>query len=236
MRIDLSNIIRQYGEKTALSIPSLEIEQGRITGFIGLNGSGKSTLLRIIAGLDREYQGTVLYDGKAPDGELYKMMTLVFQKPYLINTDVYGNLAYPLKLRGLGKAEIQNRVETVSRLLQLESLLRQPSHTLSGGEVQKAALARALVFEPKVLLLDEPTANIDPQSTLVMENALRHANKSLGTTVILVTHNIRQLQRLCSRAVLMQDGRAACYPSVEALFSDIDNTALGGFLSQELLI
>jgi tungstate transport system ATP-binding protein len=161
-------------------------------------------------------------------------MTLVFQKPYLINTDVYHNIAYPLKIRGKSKSEINSKVQQVIELLQLESIQHQNANTLSGGELQKAAMARAIVFEPKLLLLDEPTANIDPQTMLLMENAISYINQSCSTTVVLVTHNIGQLQRMCREAVFMREGRVEKQGALRDVLSNIKGTYIGEFLEPEL--
>lgn len=226
MKVKLRNITKKYQDKLVLDIEELELREGAITGIIGPNGSGKSTLMRIIAGLDREYNGTVLLGDKQSSVEQSRDVTLVFQKPYLINTDVYHNIAYPLVLRGYKKGDMNRKVAEVIKLLQLEQLMHQKASTLSGGEAQKTALARAIVFEPRLLLLDEPTANIDPKSILVMEEAIRYTNRNHGTTVLLVTHNIAQLQRLCDDAVIMDGGRIKQHGSVTE----------GAFAAKELLL
>ena len=105
MEISIHNLKKYYGEKLVLDIEELKIKRGRITGLIGPNGSGKSTLLNIISGLDREFLGTVKYDGKLLDKDSYKKMTLVFQKPYLFRRKVYENIEYPLKVRGVNRDE-----------------------------------------------------------------------------------------------------------------------------------
>jgi tungstate transport system ATP-binding protein len=185
--------------------------------------------------LDNEYSGTLLINGQGINKELCKNITLVFQKPYLINTDVYNNIAYPLKIRGIPKTEMKEKTEKMLELLQLREIMHQNARTLSGGEMQKVALARAIVFEPQLLLLDEPTANIDPQTMQLMENALGYINKSCNTTVVLVTHNIRQLQRMCSEAIFMRDGKAAEQGKVKEVLSKINQSFVGDFFEQELL-
>lgn len=234
MDIALHNILKKYGNKSVLDIEHLALKSGLVTGIIGPNGSGKSTLMKIIAGLDKDFTGTLHISGGEAHQEIYKQMTLVFQKPYLINTDVYNNIAYPLKLRNKSKAEIQSRVQQVVELLQLEELVHQNARTLSGGEMQKAALARAMVFEPKLLLLDEPTANIDPQTMLIMENAIRYINQSCNTTVLLVTHNIGQLQRLCKEAIFMYEGKVSKQGEIRDILSSIKGSYIGEFLEPEL--
>lgn len=236
MNITLHNITKIFGDKTVLRIDQLEFKAGTVTGIIGSNGSGKSTLMKIIAGLDKEYTGLLHIGEQEVNQEICKNMTLVFQKPYLINTDVYNNIAYPLKIRGVSKIEISRKIEKMSELLQLKEIMKQNARTLSGGEMQKVALARAIVFEPKLLLLDEPTSNIDPKTMQLMENAIKYINQCFNTTVILVTHNIRQLQRICCQAVFMQEGKVAEQGIVKDVLNKLNEDFIGDFLEQELPI
>lgn len=192
----------------------LEIEVGgikgaQITGVIGPNGAGKSTLLNIVAGLDLPTQGKVYYgiDGEFSDRIPQKQLTLVFQNPYLIDTTVEGNIAYPLKLRGWEEKKIDERVSELLEELGLSDLRKQRSRKLSGGEMQKVALARALSFQPELLLLDEPTANIDPATTAEIERMLLKINREKKTTIILITHNLVQARRLCDELLFFHKGK-----------------------------
>ena len=209
MRMELKNIIKKYNEKVVLDIGTLTIEEGKITGITGPNGSGKSTLLNIVGGIDKEYSGNVLYDGHSLNREIERNMTYVFQKPYLFRRKVYENIAYPLKLRGVNKQEIQIKVRKVIENLEIEELAEKKAHLLSGGESQKVVLARALVFNPKLLLLDEPTSNIDPESIKIMEREIVRFNKDTNSTVIIVTHNLSQAKRICDNIIYLQGGRVS---------------------------
>lgn len=230
MNITLHNITKKFADKVALDIEKLEFDEGKITGIVGPNGSGKSTLMQIIAGLDNEYTGTLNIDKQAVKQEMYKNITLVFQKPYMINTDVYKNIAYPLKVRGVSRIDAKKKTDNIIELLKLNEIKHQHARTLSGGEMQRVALARAIVLEPKLLLLDEPTSNIDPKTMQLMENTIKYTNKSYNTTVLLVTHNIRQLQRLCHKAVFMQEGKVHEQGKVEEILSKINEVFEGDFL------
>jgi len=207
MKVSLNNIKKYYDEKLVLDIEELEIEKGKITGIIGPNGSGKSTLLNIIAGLDRKYSGTVTYDRQVINKDIYSKMTLVSQKPYLFRRKVYDNIAYPLKIRNMDKTEIKKRISEVISRLEIEELKDKKAHLLSGGESQKVSLARALVFKPELLLLDEPTSNIDPESIKVLEREVVKFNKETGATIIIVTHNLEQSDRICDNIVYLERGR-----------------------------
>ncbi len=207
MKLNIENIKKTYGEKVVLDISSLEIESGKITGITGPNGSGKSTLINIISGMDKEFEGRVLYDGKYMDRDIQKNMTHVFQKPYLFRRRVYDNIAYPLRLRRIGKREEESLVNQVIKGLEIDDLIDKKGHLLSGGEMQKVALARALVFKPKLLILDEPTSNIDPESIKVMEREILRFNQESKGTVLIITHNLEQAQRICDNIIYLSFGR-----------------------------
>lgn len=209
MRLDLRSIKRLYGEKVVLDIPSLEIQEGKITGITGPNGSGKSTLINIISGMDKEFEGNILYNGRALDKEVQKNMTHVFQKPYLFRRRVYENIAYPLRLRNYDKKEEEALVKQVIKNLEIDELIDKKGHLLSGGETQKVALARALVFNPKLLLLDEPTSNIDPESIKIMEREIMRFNKENQGTVLIITHNLEQAERICDDIIYLSFGKVA---------------------------
>jgi len=175
--------------------------------LIGPNGSGKSTLMNIISGIDLDFFGTIRYDGKPLDRSIYMNMTLVFQKPYLFRRRVYENIEYPLKVRGMDKGERIKKVENIIKRFEIEELREKKAHRLSGGESQKVSLARALIFEPKLLLLDEPTSNIDPESIKIMEREILRFNQETKGTVLIVTHNIEQSKRLCHNIIYLENGK-----------------------------
>lgn len=201
MEIKINNLEKYYDSRKVLDIDSLTIEKGKITGITGPNGCGKTTLLNIIAGLDKDYKGSITYDGLALNRQVADKMTLVFQKPYLFKRTVYENIEYPLKLRGMNKSEIRPRILDILKRLEIENLMEKKAHLLSGGESQKVALARALVFNPELLLLDEPTSNIDPEAIEILEREILRFNQETGGTVIIVTHNLEQSRRLGHRII-----------------------------------
>lgn len=210
MEVTVKSLKRYYSERLVLDIDSLTMGKGKIIGIIGPNGSGKSTLLNIIAGLDKGYLGIVEYDKKPIDREIYREMTIVFQKPYLFRRKVYENIQYPLKIRGMKRSIIDKRVEKIIKRFEIEDLKNKKAHLLSGGESQKVSLARALVFKPKLLLLDEPTSNIDPESIKIMEREIVRFNKETGSTIIIVTHNMEQSRRLCDDIIYLEEGKVGC--------------------------
>ena len=207
MVLYIDNLTKKYGKKTVLDIKSLTIEKEKITGITGPNGCGKSTLLNIISGIDDEFSGDISYNGQALSRGEVENMTYVFQKPYLFKRSVLENIAYPLKLRGLSHEQRDKRAMEMMVRFEIEGLKDERADLLSGGESQKVALARALVFEPKLLLLDEPTSSIDPDSIQVMEREILDFNKKTQATIVIVTHNMDQASRLCHNILSLNQGK-----------------------------
>lgn len=224
-RVSVKNLTRRAGGKAILDDACLEVENGEILAVIGPSGAGKTTLLRVINMLDRPDSGTVTIDGKDimssyGDMALRRSMALVFQKSSVFHMSVYDNIAYGLRLRKHDKQDIERRVSYVMKLLHLEGKERRSARSLSGGEMQRVSFARAYVLEPKLLLLDEPTANLDPSNGAIIEDSIRHINQTYGTTVILVTHNMYQAKRLAHRVSFMADGQLIETGSIEEIFKD----------------
>ena len=207
MVLYIDNLTKKYGKKTVLDIKSLTIAKEKITCITGPNGCGKSTLLNIISGLDDDFSGDISYDGQALSRGDVENMTYVFQKPYLFKRSVLENIAYPLKLRGLSHEQRDKRAMEMMVRFEIEDLKDERADLLSGGESQKVALARALVFEPKLLLLDEPTSSIDPDSIEVMEREILDFNKKTQATIVIVTHNMDQASRLCHNILSLNQGK-----------------------------
>ena len=208
---ELKNVTKVYGNKAVLDDVNLQISEGEIIALLGPNGSGKTTILRILAFLDNPTNGEVKFQGETVDfGKTEKtrmQSTLVFQKTTLFDTSVYNNVAYGLKIRKMTKIERDEEVKNALRLVKLEGFENHPAKNLSGGEQQRVAIARALVLKTKLLLLDEPTANLDPKNASIVEEVIATVNKEFGTTVVMATHNMFQAKSLPQRLALMKDGR-----------------------------
>lgn len=207
MRIECKNLKKSYGDNLILDIPSFVIESGEFLGIVGENGCGKSTLLHILAGLEQDFQGEVSYDENRTVKEVQKEMTLVMQRPYMFSRSVRQNLMYPLKVRGMGSAEIKKKVKRSAEVFGLTELMEQRADRLSGGEMQKLNLARGLIFQPGLLMLDEPTANVDRAFTEKIEASLLEYYQEYRPTMILVTHAREQAGRLCSRVIRLERGK-----------------------------
>lgn len=236
MEIRIEKVKKIYGNRTVLDIEELFVKEGSLLGVIGPNGAGKSTLLNIIAGIERQTEGRLYYGEKRSETIPYREITMVFQSPYLLHTTAEKNISYPLKLRGWQDAAINRRVEELTEELGLVRLRKQKAWTLSAGEMQKVALARALSFRPKLLLLDEPTANIDPATTGELERMMKKINEEEGTTIIIITHNLSQAKRLCQNTALLHKGKLVEAGPASVLLKEPQNPLTKAFINGELLI
>jgi tungstate transport system ATP-binding protein len=221
--IRIAGLSRRAGSKTILESTDLEIHRGEIFTFIGPSGSGKTTLLRLIDLLDMPTTGTIVFDGtdtaasNAVRLSIRRRMAMVFQKPGVLNTTVAGNVAFGLKFRRVEKSEIAERVHEALDIVGLLHLSDRKAVTL-GGEMQRVAIARALVTRPEVLLMDEPTANLDPVNTELIEKLILAIHKKFHTTIILSTHDMIQGQRLADRIGVIINGRIAQVGSIHNIF------------------
>lgn len=210
--IYLNNLSKRYGSKEVLRVTELTVRQGCITGIIGPSGAGKSTLLRILNLLDSPTSGDIFYYGqKIPESKaellaLRRKMSMVFQKSALLEMSVYDNLAFGLRARKMPEGEIEKRASTILETIDLAGQSKQRAKTLSGGEAQRLAFARAVVLRPEILFLDEPTANLDPANVELLERLVVQLSQEYGTTVLIVTHNLFQAQRLTQETVFFCQG------------------------------
>lgn len=234
MDVRFENLRKSYDGKTVLDIEKGVIKSGGITGIIGPNGAGKSTFLKIIAGIERGDRGNILYGGGKEFPQ--KDITMVFQKPYLISSTVEKNIAYPMKLRGFNDENIEQRITELTEELNLTPFRKTRAWKLSGGETQKVALARALAFKPKLLLLDEPTANIDPVTTSEIEQMLIRIREQHETTVVLITHNLVQAKRICDNIMMFSGGKLIEYGDCNKILLDPEREETARFIRGELLL
>ena len=219
--LEVRSLSKSIGPAKILKGIDLTVERGEILGLIGPTGSGKTTLLRLINLLDEPSTGSILFDGRMvsgkPEKELLcarRKMAMVFQKPVMFKASVEANVSYGLRMRGRadatdaagGKMSMSDRVEESLAAVGLSGYESRDANTLSGGETQRIALARALILQPDLLLLDEPTANLDPGSAASIDSLLQSLAGS-RTAVILATHNMQQCRKLAGRVAVLQAGR-----------------------------
>lgn len=217
----LRNLRKGYGREFSLELEQLNLPAQQVTCLLGPTGSGKSTLLRLLAALDEPDAGEVFYDG-APflasrlSLETQRRVTLVHQRPLLLTATVMANVCYGLRLRGLQPPYPQ--AAALLERLGLASQARQMAGTLSGGQTQLVALARALVIKPDVLLLDEPTANLDPAHVQLVEEVLGEFQQSQRRTIVWATHNMFQARRVADHVALLLGGRLVEFTDRETFF------------------
>jgi molybdopterin-binding protein len=238
---ELKNLTKSFGNRTVLDDVTLQIEEGEMLALLGPNGSGKTTLLKILAFLEKPTSGEVKFQGEAVTDKNAERMrqqsAMVFQRTMLFSTNVYNNVAFGLKMRKLPKNLIKEEVQKALNLVKLEGFEKRSAKKLSGGEQQRVALARALVLKTKLLLLDEPTANLDPKNALIVEEVIATVNRELKTTIVMATHNMFQAKTLPHRIALINDGKitevgapAEIFGKLSknlASFAAVDNTFTG---------
>ena len=231
MKLEIKRLVRDYGTKRVLDLEEVTIEKGTRTAIIGPNGAGKSTLLNIVSRIDSASEGEVVYESEDP-----RLVTQVFQQPYMLRTSVERNIQYPLRLRNWPEDRMKRRSDELMEELGLLDLRHQKAWKLSGGETQKVALARALSFEPSLLLLDEPTANIDPATTAEIEEMLLKINREEGTTILFVTHNLAQARRVCNRLLFLDKGKLVESGDCLSILQNPAEEKTRRFIAGELLI
>lgn len=235
----LRGITQRYGSRMVLDIDQLEIRRGETLALVGPSGAGKSTLLRLLNFLEAPASGAIEFDGQAVGNherlplDLRRQVTTVFQRPMLLSASVLANVAYGLRLRG--EPDARGLAQVALAQLGLEHLAQAPARTLSGGEMQRVALARALVIKPQVLLLDEPTANLDPANVQMIERAVAETHRRRVATIVLVTHNLFQARRLAERVALLLDGRIVEVTDRNTFFEHPSDQRTAAFVRGEMV-
>jgi tungstate transport system ATP-binding protein len=236
----LRNLTQSYNGRTILQVGRLDIYTGEILAIVGPSGAGKSTLLRHLNFLEQPAAGTLTFEnhtlnGNTPPLQLRRKITTVFQSPVLLNRSVAANVGYGLQLRGQDKGQVRQAVTGALARVGLSELVDVPTRTLSGGEAQRVALARALVIQPEVLLLDEPTANLDPHNVKLIEQIIADVNREQGTTMVLVTHNIFQAKRLAHRTGLLLDGHLIEIADTATFFNSPSDPRTAAFVRGDMV-
>jgi tungstate transport system ATP-binding protein len=209
--LEASGLYKTYNGKPVLADCSFVLQAGRTYALMGPNGCGKSTLFRICALIEDPDQGEVRYlsNGTAlqRDISLRRRLTLVLPRIGVFNTSVFWNMAYGLKIRGIPRGETAQRVDQALKFVGLSHKRDQNGLTLSSGETQRLGIARAIVLEPAVLFLDEPTAFVDEKSKSQIEEIIQKIRREGNSLVVITTHNRTQAERLSDTVLLMNEGR-----------------------------
>jgi tungstate transport system ATP-binding protein len=227
---DVSHIAR---DATILDHISLTLASGPPTVLIGPNGAGKTTLIRLAMGLVAPERGRVTWGGRENVAPIRR--AIVFQRPTMFRRSADANVRYALAAAGVPRAEWRKRAAELLALVGLERFGERPARKLSGGEQQRLALARALAREPQVLLLDEPTASLDPAATKSVEDVIRSVAER-GIKVVMATHDLGEARRLAGEIVLMHRGRIIERSPADAFFSAPTTEEARRFIAGELLI
>jgi len=220
--LELNHVIVRHGDKIALQISHLQVNAGEVLALLGPNGAGKTTLLRVMGLLQKASTGSVHFSGVPASSSnalaIRRRIAAVFQEPLLLNNTVYQNAALGLRLRGLGRSEIAERLEPWLERLGIARLAARSARTLSGGEAQRTSLARALALEPELLLLDEPFAALDPASREELLHDFQRVIKEQGVTTVFVTHDRGEAFALADRVGILADGRMLQLGAREEVF------------------
>ena len=233
--LELRRLSLEASGRRLIDSIDLTVEEPGITVILGPNGAGKSLLLRLAHGLVAPTEGTILWGGRPMADDIRRRQAMVFQKPVLLRRTSAANITYALGLRGIARSERHSRARHTLELAGLERHAFTPARVLSGGEQQRLCLARALSLDPEVLLLDEPTASLDPASTLAIERLLIDA-KHRGIKVIVVTHDVGQARRLAQDVIFLHHGRLIEHQPARGFFEHPESDTARDFVAGGLVL
>jgi tungstate transport system ATP-binding protein len=227
-----------YGGRRVLDVPSIGVAPGKVLTVIGPNGSGKTTLLLCLALLRKPDTGKIYYGGKiVPDGlsmmQMRRRFAVAFQEPLLLNTTVWDNVTLGLRLRGVAGQEIKDRAHKWLERFGIASLAQRSARTLSGGEAQRASLARAFVLQPEVLFLDEPFAALDLPTRQTLFGDIVNILQETKFTTVMVTHDRNEAQTLAHRIAVIMKGKIAQFGSPKEIFSSPATEEIAKFVGVE---
>ena len=240
--IEVTGVTHKYDGRPVLQNINLSVNRGDVFVLIGPTGAGKTTLLRIVDLLEIPGAGEIHFDGiRIPQSgkqrlEIRRRISFIHQKPQIFNLSVYENIACGLRWRGIEKNKIANKVDNILEMVGLEGYKSRNARTLSGGEAQRVALARSMVLEPEVLLLDEPTANLDPVSTTKIEQLIQRIATQRNTTMIMATHDMSQGQQLAGRIGVLLRGELIQTGNATDIFHSPQNEQVAYFVGMENIL
>ena len=233
MSVNVKNLVLKFGDATAIDNLNLEIGDGEFAVILGPSGSGKTSLLRCLAGLISYESGDIEINGKSMNG-VYpsdRNVAMVFQNYALYpHMTVYDNIALNLKMKGMEKGAIDVKVNDVAKVLGIDQLLKRRPREISGGQAQRVGLARAMVRDPAVYLMDEPLSNLDAKFREEMREELKRFHKITGKTVVYVTHDQTEAMSLADRIVVMDQGRKVQEGSPRTLYDNPEHAFVAGFV------
>tara|TARA_B110000116_G_C16770049_1_gene552834 strand:- start:120 stop:1121 length:1002 start_codon:yes stop_codon:yes gene_type:complete len=231
--IELNEVTKNFGDLQVIKPLNLQIKDGEFTVFVGPSGCGKSTLLRLIAGLEDLTSGSISIDGNKSGNipPAKRGLAMVFQSYALYpHMNVYKNIAFPLKMAGLNKNNIDQKVKQASEILNLTEYLHRKPGQLSGGQRQRVAIGRAIVREPSAFLFDEPLSNLDAALRVGMRLEISELHKKLNTTMIYVTHDQVEAMTMADRIVVLNNGKIEQVGTPLDLYRSPKNIFVAGFI------
>lgn len=217
--LEIKNIAKRFGSEVVLECLSLDLAKGEILSILGKSGSGKSTLLKIIAGLETAAEGSIWLDGKDISGVATKDRKIVYmyQEPLLFpHLNIRENLAFGLSVRRESKEQIDEKVNKMLAALQLEEQADKMPEQLSGGQKQRVNFGRAMIIEPRLILLDEPFGNLDSQTREVMQELFTNVASEQGITALFVTHDVKEALQVGSRYGYLERGQLSLFDTKQA--------------------
>jgi len=231
--LSIRNLTKRYGNLTALENFSLEIDSGEFMVLLGPSGCGKTTVLRCIAGLTDIISGEIFIGdelvNKLPPKD--RDVAMVFQNYSLYpHMSVYDNIAFPLKMRKTGKNQINDRVQEIASLLNINSLLKRRPKEISGGQMQRVALGRALVREPKIFLMDEPLSNLDAKLRTEMRIEIKKLQKKVSITTLYITHDQAEAMSMADNVAIMEAGKMLQLGPPQKVYNEPANQFVGSFI------
>ncbi|WP_226482882.1 ABC transporter ATP-binding protein [Natrinema amylolyticum] len=232
-RVRLENVTKRYGEETAVDDISLEVEDGEFVTFVGPSGCGKSTTMETVAGLTQPTEGRVYIgdDDVTTLAPKDRGVAMVFQNIALFpHMDVYENISFGLRLRKYDDEEVRRRVEQAADIVQLEGMLDRMPKEMSGGQQQRVGIARAIVRNPDVFLMDEPLANLDAKLRVHMRTELQRLHRELDATVIYVTHDQAEAMTMSNRIAVLNDGKLQQIAPPLVCYNEPTNLFVAGFI------
>ncbi len=234
-RISINKVWKYYGTSAAVRELNLDCADGSFVSILGPSGCGKSSTMRMIAGLEHISAGDILFDGQRINDLPPKDrdVAMVFENYALYpHKSVFDNIANPLRLRGFDAAKIKERVTSATKLLEIDHLLNRRPSELSGGQKQRVAIGRAIVREPKLFLFDEPIAHLDAKLRAHMRGEIKHLQRSLGTTMIYVTHDQLEALSMADMIAVMHDGELQQWGTPSEIFNRPVNAWVAGFVGE----
>lgn len=236
------DICKSFGKMVVLKKINMSINEGEIFALMGPSGVGKTTLFRILNLLEKPSEGKLFFRGIEltrctirENINTRRRMSMLFQTPCVLNTTVFNNVAYGLVIRKTNNKTIQEKVMNALSIVGLEGKEHQKARTLSGGEAQRMAFARAIVYDPDILLLDEPASSLDPANVAMIEEIIKQIRRERGTTIVIATHNIYQVKRIADRVGILLNGELIEVNSIESIFEAPEDARTKAFLNGEMI-